>query len=45
MATYKDLLEQRKALDEQIETARRNEVSDAKAKVKIIIQDYGLTAE
>lgn len=43
--TYKALLTQRNTLDEQIETARKNEVPEAIAQVMSIIKDYGLTAE
>mgnify|MGYP000856650954 CR=1 FL=1 len=44
MATYQELVEQKKALDEQIETARKSEVSAAVAVVKRLIGEYGLTA-
>lgn len=44
MATYQELVEQKKALDEQIEAARKSEVSAAVAEVKRLIGEYGLTA-
>ena len=43
--TYKELLAQRQELDGKIEIARKSEVSVAIAKVKELVQDYGLTAE
>ncbi|ART57218.1 histone (plasmid) [Acidovorax carolinensis] len=43
MNSYKNLLEQREALDRQIAEARRVELADAIAKVREIIAQYGLT--
>ncbi len=44
MATYRELLEQRDSLEQQIAEARRSEVAQAIAQVKQLIADYGLTA-
>ncbi len=44
MATYKELLEQREALEQQIAEARQTEVALAIAKAKQLIAEYGLTA-
>ena len=43
MATYKELLAQREALDNQIDQARQSELSDAVGRVKQLIEEYGLT--
>lgn len=43
MSTYKELLAQREALDNQIDQARQSELSDAVASVKKLIEDFGLT--
>jgi len=43
MANYKELLNQREALEKQIEAARRAELGEAIASVKNIIQEFGLT--
>jgi DNA-binding protein H-NS len=43
--TYKELLAQREALEAQIQNARKQEVSEVIAKVRGLVQDYGLTAE
>lgn len=45
MATYKDLLKQREALDQQIKDARQREISDALAQVKSLVAEFGLTAQ
>jgi DNA-binding protein H-NS len=45
MTTYKELLQQREALEKQISEARRNETSEAIAKVRALISDFGLTAQ
>lgn len=45
MTSYKDLLEQREALNVQIEEARRRELADAVAKVRVLVADYGLQPE
>lgn len=44
-ASYKDLMAQRAALEAQIEAARKQEVSDVVAKIRTLVQDYGLSAE
>lgn len=44
-ATYKELLEQLKALEIQAEEARKRELKDAVAKVRELIDQFGLTAE
>lgn len=44
-ATYKELLEQLKALEAQTEEARKRELKDAVGKVRELIDQYGLTAE
>jgi DNA-binding protein H-NS len=43
MATYKDLVAQREALEAQIEPARKAELSDAVAKVQELVAEFGLT--
>lgn len=43
--SYKDLLKQREALEQQIGEARRRELSDAIAQVRGLIAEYGLTAQ
>ncbi|MBV8603635.1 MAG: H-NS histone family protein [Pelomonas sp.] len=43
MASLKDLLAQRAALDEQINQTKERERSDAIAKVKTLMSEYGLT--
>lgn len=45
MSSYKELLEQRRALELQIEEARRRELADAVAKARALVADYGLTAD
>jgi DNA-binding protein H-NS len=44
-ATYKELLEQLKALEIQAEEARKRELKDAVGQVRNLIDQYGLTAE
>lgn len=44
MASYKELLAQRDALNKQIADARKVELADAIKQVKAIIQEYELTA-
>lgn len=44
MTIYKELLLQRSELDKQIDEARRVEVAEAARQVKILVQDFGLTA-
>ena len=43
MASLKDLMAQRAALDQQIQETTSRERSDAIAKVKALMSDYGLT--
>lgn len=45
MTSYKDLLKQREALEQQIHEARRRELADAVAKVHALVAEYGLTAQ
>jgi DNA-binding protein H-NS len=43
MASLKELLAQRAALDEQISSTKDRERAEAIAKVKTLMEDYGLT--
>ncbi len=43
MSTLKELLAQREALDQQISQTKDRERSEAVAKVKSLMSDYGLT--
>ena len=43
--TYKDLLQQREALEKAIAEARQREVSDAVRKVRELVAEYGLTSQ
>lgn len=43
IASYKELLQQREALEQQINAAREAELKEVKAKVKEMIEAYGLT--
>jgi DNA-binding protein H-NS len=43
--TYKELLQQREALEQAIAAARKNEISNALAKVRELVAEYGLTAQ
>ena len=45
MNSYKELLKQREALEQQISEARRRELSDAVAQVRALVSEYGLTAQ
>jgi DNA-binding protein H-NS len=45
MATYKDLVAQRDALEAQIESARKAELSGAVSKVQELVAEFGLTAQ
>ncbi|MFZ3121634.1 MAG: H-NS histone family protein [Variovorax sp.] len=45
MTTYKELLQQREALERDIAAARHNEVQEAVARVRTLIADHGLTQE
>ncbi|MCW7537805.1 H-NS histone family protein [Aquabacterium sp. A7-Y] len=43
MATYQELLAQKADLEKQIESARKQELSDAIAQIKSLMAQYGLT--
>ena len=43
--SYKDLLAQREALEQQIAAARKTEVADAVQKIKNLIEAFGLTQD
>ncbi|WP_321818390.1 MULTISPECIES: H-NS histone family protein [unclassified Paraburkholderia] len=45
MASYRELLKQREALEKQIEAAKDKEIVDAIEKVRAIIAEYSLTPE
>lgn len=45
MSSYKELLKQREALELQISTARRDEVANAIAQVRTLIDEYALTQQ
>ena len=45
MTSYKELLKQREALEQQISEARRRELSDAVAQVRTLVAEHGLTAQ
>jgi DNA-binding protein H-NS len=42
--SYKDLLQQREALEQAIAAARQREISEAVAKVRELVAEFGLTA-
>ncbi len=44
-ASYKELLKQREALEQQINEARRRELAAAVAQVRELIAEYGLTQQ
>jgi DNA-binding protein H-NS len=44
MPSYKDLLAQRETLERQITEARQRETADAIAKVRAIVDEFGLSA-
>jgi DNA-binding protein H-NS len=44
MTTYKELLQQREALEAQISDARQRELSDAVSRVRGLIEEFGLTS-
>lgn len=44
-SSYKDLLMQRQALEQQIHEARRRELSAAVAQVRGLVTEYGLTQQ
>lgn len=43
MPTYKELLAQREALDNQIDQARQHELTDAVKRVRELVEEYGLS--
>lgn len=45
MASYKELIQQREALEQAIAAARQSEISQALMQVKTLVNDFGLTAE
>lgn len=45
MSSYKELLQQRELLEQKISEARKSELSEAVAKVRALVAEYGLTAE
>ena len=45
MTTLAQLIEQRAALEAQIEAARKAEIADAVARVRALVEEYGLTAD
>ena len=45
MASYKELLQQREQLENQIKEARTKELSDAVGQVRSLVEEFSLTAE
>ena len=45
MSGYKELLKQREALEQKINEARRNELSEAVSQVRALVTEFGLTAQ
>lgn len=45
MSSYKELLAQRDELERQIQAVRQRESADAIAKVRALIEEYGLTSK
>ena len=43
--SYKELIAQREALEQQIQAARKAELADTVAKVRALVAEYSLTAE
>lgn len=43
--TYKELLQQREALEQAIAQARQNEIASAVAKIRELVAEYGLTPQ
>ncbi|OYU10788.1 MAG: histone [Comamonadaceae bacterium PBBC1] len=43
--SYKELLQQREALEQAIAQARQNEISSAVAKIRELVAEYELTAQ
>lgn len=45
MTSYKELLQQRETLEQQINEARRRELSNAISQARALVAEYGLTAQ
>ncbi|HXE22806.1 MAG TPA: H-NS histone family protein [Rhodoferax sp.] len=45
MSTYKELLKQREALEQQIKDARQREIAQAVTQVRSLVAEFGLTAQ
>lgn len=45
MTSYKELLQQREALERQIQEARQRENQDAVAQVRALIEEFGLSTD
>ncbi len=45
MASYKELIQQREALEQAIAAARQSELTQALNQVKALVSDFGLTAD
>lgn len=45
MASYKELVKQREALEQQIQQARQQELSGAVSQVRALVAEFGLTAQ
>lgn len=45
MTSYKELLKQREALEQQISEARNRELADAVAQVRALVTEFGLTSQ
>ncbi len=45
MSTYKDLLQERVALEARIEQARQREISEAVSQVRALVAEFGLTSQ
>jgi DNA-binding protein H-NS len=43
--SYKELLQKREALEQEIAQARQSEIASAVAKVRELVAEYGLTAQ
>lgn len=45
MTTYKELLQQREALEREIASARQSEIQDGVAKVRALVAEYSLSQD
>ncbi len=45
MSSYKELLQQREALEKQIADARQREISQTVSQIRALIAEFGLTAQ